>query len=45
MTAPSPDSIRELRAEIQKTLDLVDRQRIFYRGFLDGDLRRLGLLL
>jgi hypothetical protein len=42
MTAPSPDSIRELRAEVRKTLDLVSRQRGFYTGFLEGDFRRLG---
>lgn len=42
MTQPHPETVRELRAEVRKTLELVARQRAFYDSFLTGDYRKLG---
>ena len=42
MTDRSPDMVRELQAEVQKTLDLLARQRSFYDEFRTGDYQRLG---
>ena len=42
MTDRSPDMVRELQAEVQKTLGLLARQRAFYDDFLAGDYQKLG---
>lgn len=42
MTDHSPDMVRELQAEITKTLGLVARQRSFYDEFMAGDFQKLG---
>lgn len=42
MTDRSPDRIRELQAEVQKTLDLMARQQGFYSQFMAGEYVQLG---
>jgi hypothetical protein len=42
MTDHNPDRVRELQAELQKTLGLLARQRAFYDDFLAGDYQKLG---